>query len=766
MKKILNKEALLYGTALSILMTVHGTAYTQAEDNVIRLEEIVVTARKRAESLQDVPASVQAYAGAAVQKEGYVDIGAMAASIPNFAYGSPPGASDVLIMRGLGTVGSGPHFEPAVGQVYNGFFASRSRLGRTAFVDLAQIEILRGPQGAVIGKNTSLGVINITWNKPTENFEASFLGSYDFEDNEGFEVEAVISGPLTDKIRGRFAVNYKDKDGFVNNTETGRQSPESEDITTRVLFEVDISENLLAEVFWQHTNFDRQGKGRELSFCNNSAAVLAAFGDDCTANGTNVVRNFFNGEEIGEPFDLNADMAGLTLTWDLGDVTVTSLTGYQSSDISDTFSSDLSPGDLRTINNIENYEQFSQEIRVASDGSGRFNYIAGIFFLDNDIEFTQDADFRNAPPGFFLKPLRRHQSATIDTQNISVFGEVEYDLTNQFKIAAGIRYTDEKRDGTAAQTNFDIYTFDNEGAKCGGPAFLRCNDAAGEINETAVSWNVNAQWRPTDDTLFYATVATGFKSGGFNVLSGLSNTILDQVFTFKDEQSINYEIGGKHDLFENRFRFNWSIFRTEVTDLQVSSNDPTVIAQTVNNAGEARSQGVEIEAKWAVSYELNLGLSAAFLDAEYTSFIGSPCFGGQTAAEGCVAKTQDLTGATPTRAPDYQFTFDADYTVQVTEDYDLTFAGKWFFVDSQSLSVDNDPQGLQDSYHKINASLTYGPNDGKWYISLVARNLTDEITSTFIGGTTAVNGPRGGGGRYSFTEEGRTIAIKFKYNFN
>ncbi|MFQ5983785.1 MAG: TonB-dependent receptor plug domain-containing protein, partial [Woeseiaceae bacterium] len=155
------------------------------------LEEIIVTARKREESLQDVPISVQAISGEVIEHQGLIDFQALAPYTPNFNYGQSTGASDFLIIRGLGTVGSGVHFEQAVGQITNGFFTSRSRLGRTVLMDAAQVEVLRGPQGPVIGKNTSLGVINITTNKPTDEFEFIATGGYDFEASQGWEVQGI-----------------------------------------------------------------------------------------------------------------------------------------------------------------------------------------------------------------------------------------------------------------------------------------------------------------------------------------------------------------------------------------------------------------------------------------------------------------------------------------------------------------------------------------------------------------------------------------------
>ncbi len=729
--------------------------------------EIIVTARKRAESLQDVAASIQAFQGPALQTGGFVDIQTLSATIPNFHYSNATGANDILVMRGLGTVGSGPHFEPAVGQVFNGFFASRSRLGRSAFMDVGQVEVLRGPQGAIIGKNTSLGAINVTPNKPTDTLEASLFTSYDFEDREGYEVEAVVSGPITEGVRARLAVNYKDRDGTIRNTAVGGFAQSVEDLSTRIIVEADVSDRVTAELLWQRSDFDRSGNARELSFCNNPAAVLAAIGDDCTLNGSHVNVNFFAGQQVGEPFSLEANMLGFTLNFDFDAFTVTSLTGYQEYTISDQFDSDLSPLDQRTINNVEDYEQFSQELRAVSNGRNPVDYIFGALFVTNTIDFVQDSDFRDAPANG--GPLRRRQLASLDTDSISLFGELTWNATDTISLTGGARYTHEERDSTVKQTNFTIYTTDNEGARCGGGGFRICHEVEGSLSDDDISWNASARWKPIERTMFYASVATGFKSGAFNLLSGFNQALLEQTFAFGPEDSINYEFGGKHEFSNRRIRFNWTAFYTQINDLQISQNDPTVIAQIISNAGKARAKGVEIDSSFDLTDQFTVKLVGSYLDAQYTRFQNAPCFTGQTAAQGCVRNSanqlvQDLSGAPTTRAPEWTFTADAEYTIPLGGALELRPSGRWYFVDDHVLAVDNDPRSVQNSFHKFDASLTLAEAGDRWSVSLVARNLTNKFTRSFDDATTSINA-FGGGGRFANTEESRTIALKARLRY-
>ena len=544
----------------------------------------------------------------------------------------------------------------------------------------------------------------------------------------------------------------KTKTAFVENLTTGEHSAASEDLSTRLIVSADLSDSIDAEIFWQRVDFDREGKPRELSYCLNPEAVLAAWGDDCTANGTNVVRNFYDFNpsttepvtelnpltEIGEPFDLKADIVGFTLNWEMDTMSLSSLTGYQSSSIVDTFSSDMSPlenegnpraNPIRTITTEEEYEQFTPgipaEFRTLMAVSTSFSVLSSsqmrLIILTPLISPMRLLVLLRPS-----RPARRTRFGGIDTENISLFGEVQFDVSDSVSFEAGARYTNEKREGFARATNHTLFSFANEGNFCALGSFLTCNDVEDEFTENNLSWNMNAQWKPSVDTLFYASVATGFKSGGFNLLGGLSQDIIEQSFIFGDERSLNYEIGGKHTLADGRARFNWTLFRTEIDDLQVSSNDPDLIAQTINNAAGARSQGIELDARWAVSSSFNMSVAAAFLDTEYTDFAGSPCYSGQTEAEGCVGGVQDLTGRETTRSPKTQVTFDADYTLSVSDDYYLKTSAQVIYQSEHFLDVTNDPVALQDDYAKLNLTLELGEEDGSWSAFLVGSNLTGQ----------------------------------------
>lgn len=795
-------------TAVAVLVTSPLPVTAQA------LEEVIVTARKREESLQDVPISVQALSGARIAQQGITDFQALAPYTPGFSYTPAPGASDLYIMRGLGTSGSGIHFEPSVGQVFNGFFSTRSRLGRSAFMDMAQLEVLKGPQGPIIGKNTSLGAINITPNKPTEEFEASLSTQYNFDASEGFEIDAVVSGPLTDSVRGRIAVNYRDVDGWIETLDAD-DLIQSEDLTIRAILEVDITDNVSAEFFYQRTDLDREGKGRVVAGCQQfappagapfSPARATAIGFDCNgidAKNTTLAidRDSPTGAPFNsrEPFTLKSNLFGVTLTGEYEDFSLTSVTAWTRYDASDQFSGDqigtfsplagpngttanigAAPGERINIENDEDYSQFYQELRINSTNGafgGALDYSAGLMFFAGELDFTQSFDsvagaigppFIPAGPfaGTPAPALSRNEFAFSETDSQAIFGQLDYHFNDQLTFTLGGRLTHEEREGSKAQIIGEAYTHDltNAPVPCNTPGVplgactVDANGVVGgfitgETSETSLTYNTSVQFAFNDDHTLYFTNATGVKSAGFDLRGGASPT---SPFVFEGEQTISFEVGGKHTFLDGTLRFNWTVYHTKVDDLQVSSNDPAITQQIVA-AADAESDGVEIDLLWAATDRLTLSFVGAYTDADYTKFLGS-CYLGQVqndqaaalatgAAPTCInvavsvgqlTGIQDLKGKSLPYTPEFALVAGVDYTMPIGGNMELTASGKYIYEDDKFTSIERDPFGFQDATHRFDATLELSGqfDNHPWSLALVGRNLTDELIMNFSNAST------------------------------
>ena len=785
-------------TAIAIPFALLPAQFASAE----ALEEIIVTARKQEESLQDVPISIQAIGGEQIAEQGIVDLQQLAPYTPNFSYIQAAGASDLYFMRGLGTFGSGIHFEPSVGQVFNGYFSTRSRLGRSALIDVAQVEVLKGPQGPVIGKNTSLGAINITSNKPTDEFEALISSQYNFEASEGFEIEGMVSGPISDSVRGRAVVNYRDTDGWVTNSVTGDDLQQSEDLTARFMLDIDLSDTVTAEIMYQRTDFDRQGKGRVIGGClefqppagpPHSIARAESIGFDCGGpsdrNSTADLRRLtpdgavFNSRE---PFTIESDLIGLTLTAEFGDITFTSLSAYTSYEVDDTFSGDQRSDERVSIENTEDYEQFYQEFRLnGSTGSGSLDYVAGLMYFTGDLDATQSFHAIAAvigPPVPAINPaVSRNEFQHSETDSLAAFGEIDFHLNDQFTLTLGARVTDEDRDGSKAQIVGEVYTSDlnNAPVACNTPtvplSVCTMGDdgmtpgapITGSISDTNVSYNVALQYAVDDNNQYYLSTATGFKSGGFD-LRGAGNPAN---FIFSDEESTNFELGGRHMLMDGTFRFNWTIFHTEVDDLQVSANDPVLIQQVVASA-DATSEGIEVDLLWATPMDgLTLNFVAAYTDAEYDRFIGSCYLSQVETGTGCFnvgisagqrSGVQDLAGKRLPLAPEFSSVLGAEYTMPAG-DMELTFSAKYLHSGNQFMSIERDPLGFQGSRDRIDASIVLASmaGDHPWTLALIGRNLTDEIVHAFVNASTL----SGSAVLTTNIEETRSISLRASIGF-
>ncbi|MBC6402497.1 MAG: TonB-dependent receptor [Hyphomonadaceae bacterium] len=805
------RTLLLTVGAAAMIVTGGAAAFAQVQDS-----EIIVTGRKKAEALSDVAASVVAVPGIELQEKGIVDLELLQNTIPNFRYTTAVGASDNLFIRGLGTVGSGPHFEPGVGQQLNGVVYSRSRFGRAGLIDTAQVEVLRGPQGAVTGRNTSLGLVNIVPNKPTDEFAATVFGRYDFADNDGYQIEGVISGPVTNGVRGRLAANYKDQDGFIDNQVTGETTQTKDDWTVRGILDFDISERGNIELFGQYVDAQRDGKAREIVACSASALADPLIGNgDCSLdrrNSNQAVLDAFDNQEFPERFDIDLYTLIGTVNYNLSDaVTLTSTTSYTDYTITDVIDTDLSPlGRLTSsaprslvIFNAEDFTQFTQEIEFSGNLNERLGYIVGGLYNSYDVDFVQNSNTEGfGPPPY--RPVNRHQFGNQKNDGYSLYADLTYDLNDQFTVNGGMRYSSEDRAARAGQiltrtgTSLMVSNFpgNGPGPNCLGrsglfscsmfPVIPSFNDgtlldaASGlnprealfetnvvpegplfEVNDDDLTWNANVQYRPDDDNMLYVSAATGFKAGGFNMVSSLSQKALEDNFSFGPEDTLNLEIGGRHTKYTEQgyLNFNWTVFRMDINNQQVSSLDPVNVAQVVQATAEARTQGVEMDGGWTHG-DFRLKFDLAYTDAEYTDFTGATCYSGQTEAGGCVGGVQDRTGTPLVQAPEWQGGVNVQGDLSVGNGLTLTPFVEIRYVGEHFTDTELRPIAVNDEYVQINARLTLADLDDTWQLALVGTNLGDEVHQGFFDETSSIPG-----GAFAFPNPGRQIALTARYNF-
>lgn len=748
--------------ALTLAALSPANAVAQGADS---LQEITVTARKREESLLDVPVSIAVVTGESLRNSAVERLEALAPTIPNFHFAEAVSGNDQIFMRGLGSgVNSG--FENSVGQVVDGLFVGRSRFGRGLFMDVAQIEILKGPQGALIGKNTTAGAVNIRSARPTETFEAYLASGWQFEGDEGYTAEGAISGPLSERVRARLAFRREDKDGYVYNVVRKRNEMDRDSVDVRGIIEVSVSDDLDAMLLVQHTDQTRTGRAREVLSCSAALkATLAPTGEDCTFNLTNSAINLRNGKEEPAFTNTEGSLANLTLNLQTSLGTITSVSGFIQYDTRDAWDGDLISFEGSSIDLDESFEQFSQEIRLVSDADGPVTYIIGGYYqnVDQDNHFKIHGNFAGPAPLPTLPAAFRATNNRVSaqsTESSALFGQLTWKVAESWDLTGGFRYTIEDKDGKHREYPTVVYTDTPRAAPAGGPA-ANVHDIAATRSEKQFTPNAVLQWRPRDGAMTYFSVARGFKGGGFDHTLSAPQALALGRYQFKNETVTAYELGTKIAFPDLRLQLTGAIFRSDFDDLQVSSLLPDAAGTIfkVGNAASARSEGVEFEARWIPVSRLRLSTSIGYLRARYTDFRDAQCYTQQTAAQGCVNAVQNLTGKPLQFAPKVKGSIDAQYRVPLTSGLEMTFSTRAYYSDRFAMTIDLDPLSFQESYTKYDATIALQRGDGRWRVALIGQNLGNKLTSNF--------GNTGPGDRsvFRFAEPPRGLVLQGRLEF-
>jgi outer membrane receptor protein involved in Fe transport len=762
----------LSGTVKAVLaITVGGSASMLT--NAAVLEEVVVTAQKRAQSMQDVPIAISAVKGEDMRVGGIDKMENLAPTVPALHIGEAFG-SDQFFLRGLGS-GVNFGFEQAVGQVIDGFFYGRSRFGRSQFLDIERVEVLKGPQGALIGKNTTAGAINITTARPTDEFEGWVTANAHVEGNEGWSVEGAVSGGLTDTLMGRFAFLQESRDGYFDNKETGDENQDTDDEVYRASLLYEPSDEFNALFSWTYGDFDRQGRNLDIRKC--SASFVSWLGannvtnEDCRENWKRTADAKRNGIP-DESNETEFNTVGLTLNWEFENFTLTSLTGYADYDYFEKGDNDRSPIEYLSSDLGEDYEQFSQEIRLVSSTDGPVEWIVGVFYQETEqdtlfnVNFNGDA--RGGPAVGHV--ANRHIFTNQESETYAIFGQLSWHINENWMVTVDGRFTREDKDGEQEQFPTEIYNDNNQivAPQPGNPIGLYNEHVAkADITEENFSPNVTLVWEPDGDNMYYASIKTGFKGGGFDHqlsadTGALGQAEVDDRFEYDNEEVLSFEVGGKMVLLDGAMHLNWAAFYNKFDDLQVSSLTGTATF-TVGNAASAITYGFESDLKWAATDNLTISAAISLLTAEYDDYDG-PCHFGQTVAEGCITSGgstfQELDDETLQFAPDYSFSLSAEYVMPLSDDLELVGFVMVYGQDETELALDLDPNTGQDSYEKWDARLTLRSTDDTWSLSVIGKNLSDERTANFANDHTGFNG-----GYFSILEPPRTVAIQGTYRF-
>jgi iron complex outermembrane receptor protein len=789
-------------TSLAILIAGYAASSLVASQTPA-LEEIYVTAQKRTQSLKDVPISLNAITGVKLEESGITSIERMADYIPSFNM-TQTGIGTNISIRGI-TSGVNQGFEQSAAQFVDGIHFGRAQLARAPFLDIERIEVLRGPQSILFGKNSTAGAVSLTTAKPTDEFEGKFTLLYEPEHDEK-DIRLVLSGPLTDTLSGRIAILDRSLDGYFFNSTLNRDEAGDKERVIRgtLLWQPDANWNITLKL--EDGSFDSDGRnlevvrpvenpiaGRPTLPYANVLGILTA--GDYVLDTEQNFRRQSNGD-----FSYN-DTENATLTIDrvLGGHTLTAITGYNGYNYEELCDCDFTGASGFNIFSREDYSQFSQEIRLASEENQTLSYLTGVFFQSSSLDFDDairvptDSVIPVAltssfgPRANLLRGASTARTFAQDTDIAALFAQFTWNYSDSSRVIIGARYTRERKDASRHQYHVTVDgTALAEGAitdpynQLWSTFLIDPHEISGKRNESSFTPLVTWQYDLNATDMVYASYTTGYKSGGFDVranaapndLGGIYNGPLpipniEGTWEFDEEKVKNYELGGKFLLADGSAELNLALFRSEFSDMQTSQFDGS-LSFNVTNAGEAVVQGLEVDGRWALTDEILLRGGVAYIDFEYTNFPNSQCYFGQPDNIAPIGDgVCDATGKRREFTPEFQGNIGIDHTLALGRGLELNSTLDFIYSSEYTTTPSLDPRLVQDDFIKINARIALSGQDKLWEIALIGKNLTDETITTYANGlpVASVLTQGTGSGFYAFYERPRTIALQGTIRF-
>ncbi|GLT00007.1 hypothetical protein GCM10007897_13900 [Sphingobium jiangsuense] len=822
-KRIAGRRRLALTTALTLavegtagIMLVHAfaadVAFAQAAAPAVDSDTIIVTARRREESLQNAPVAVAALTGEKLNQYAVTAVTDLAKFVPGMVVGRQvTGSSASIFLRGVGSSSLSAGFDQSVSFNIDGIAMSRGREIALAQYDLRSVQVMKGPQALFFGKNATGGVIVVDSNNPGSKFEGSLSGGYGFKGNEVY-VDGFLSGPLSDTLGARFAFHANNTEGYFRNSavpsvdfaqravepanaflrdpvDNRRGASKSAAGRLTLLFEPDdaLTMNLKLSGNYYRDNgaadlYERKcAEGRTTPAPTSGAASPYA---DCAINGVSdharlpveIARTMRYTPESGKPYTkLVSGSAVLNTVYRMDAVDINSITAFYG--FRQTSGDDMS-GLTRAIWNAQKstMEQFSEELRVSTKFDGPVNFTVGGYYANVDFTYNIDSYTNVAPYDPVTQTYTTFgRNSGFKGETWSAFFEAVANLTPTVEFSGGARYSHESKD------SFEQFLPANSAYAGIYSQNLLVNDKYREAN---LSPQATIRWKPNDTITAYAAYKEGFKAGGYNIsqIFLASTTVASALANgrFNAETARGFEGGIRTTLFDRSLHFNVTAYRYKYTDLQVQFFNPQTLSQVVANAGALRVQGIETDFNWRVPGVRGLAFhgSLAYNDAEYQDFAGQ-CYGGQTFALGCnqqpvngVYNNQVYSGRTPPKAPKLGAQFGSSLEVPVSGDIGMTFTGDMTYSSKYNYTDTLRPDGVQERFARIDASASIGNDTQGWKLSLIGRNLTDKLVVTsandmpFTGGTGT--GTMGVGTRADLNavvERGREIYLEARFNF-
>ncbi|MGI9325727.1 MAG: TonB-dependent receptor [Pseudomonadales bacterium] len=728
------------------------------------LEEIVVTARKREESVRNIPVAVTAVSGEQMTRYNLKKLEDVAELTPQVTiYRSSAGNGASVNIRGIGPETTSIGVEQSVAAIVDGAYYGQGRIINEGMFDASQIEILKGPQALFFGKNATAGALNIRTNNPGQEREFVTTVGYEF-DAEQYYVEGIASTPINDQLGIRLAARYAEMDsGWIDNearpgtypliggpvldvpAPSDDSWPAGKDLLARLTLMWEPNEDLTMKLKAHYNEYESASTSgaNELVICNGGNGAAPGFSQlqpdtPCNKNwktqenpfptvlaDSNPLANVADGD-LFDKYDSYA--ITLDAEYESENVTITSLVNFQH--LRNRWGGDFDTSDSPNVYAAEehDYDAISGELRALTALDGPFNFMIGAFLQSTEMNFDQDVIFAGAYNPAALDPedvytAYQKVSAT-DGSTYSFFAQGIWNIRDDIELTGGARYHHENK------TSFFEQNYVN-------PVFTTLF-AEGRLNERQnwedLSPEFTLTWAVNDNVTAYAAYKEAFKAGGFSIsgiLGIISGTSRD--FLFDNEKVKGFEAGIKASLFDNTVQVEFEVYDYEFDDLQIDFFNSDVFALITENAGSASTTGAEAQFRWAAPIEgLTLRGSVGYNDAKYDDFV-APCWSGQGQNEGCTifnpgeVPKQQLAGATRNLAPEWTFVLGANYDRQIGDGLMFGFSVNTQFRSEYQSNAFDHPDDWQDSSELVNAAIRLGSIDERWQVAIIGKNLTDKF---------------------------------------
>ncbi len=701
------RRLMLAGCSLAVLLGGSASASAESVGQVVS-DDIVVTARRKVERLQDVPISVSSFGSEEIGERGSIRIRDLTASVPNMAFiGGENSSLSIVTVRGITSqTRLNPGFDSSLGVYVDGVVQGKLYSFNQDLADVQRVEFLRGPQGTLFGKNAASGAINIVTRTPGDTFEANV--DADLSNYNGRRFSAYVGGPVSDSISASIALTNFDRDGYIKNLATGDRIAD-EDMT--------------------------QARAK-IVFRPSERLNITLSGDTLRENQHPVVSHIISGYGYVADAGLytsNVDIislnhrtvhgGALTGTYDLGDdLQIVSITGYREARSRRENDGDIGPGNTTRTDVLNDQNQFSQELRLDKT-RGALQFVAGLYYLNQKVDGHSSTTFLSTPASIFsvLRNVTGSTFGSVTYNSYAAFVNADYTLTSQLTASAGVRYTRDEKKLDYAQTGFPLGL---------APTLGRQVDKSGEGD---VSPTVSLRFKPSDDITSYVTISKGFKSGGWNVDNITSSAITQfSQLRFGPERVWNFEAGFKSMLFDRRLTFNAAVFHMKYSDIQTAALVPAIagsaaLVSVVTNAAKARSNGFEAEIVAKPFPGLEISAGGGYSDAKYSRYLDTTSGGA----------TLDFSGNYLPYAPKWTGNASVVYSHDLGENLGVRIRADVNHTDSYFVDRSNLVAYKTEAQTFLNASVTLQSKASPgWDVTLYARNLTKEspVISRSVGG--------------------------------